>query len=183
MGISHLIEYCLKISEAIAIVFQDLEVSIIVMTEILFYHLQRQPLERVLPLLLEKTLDRGWKAVIRCGSAERLAALDDSLWTWRENSFLPHGTHVEGIGEAQPLYLTLEYERPNAADVLFLVDGAPLDDKTLESPPYTRIVLMFDGNDEEQLSRARASWKEVTSLNLTATYWQQDESDKWVKKA
>ena len=153
------------------------------MTEILFYHLQRQPLERVLPLLLEKTLEREWKAVIRCGSAERLAALDDTLWTWKENSFLPHGTHVEGQGSNQPVYLTLEYERPNAADVLFLVDGAPLDDVTLENAPYTRIVLMFDGNDEEQLKRARASWKEVITLKLEATYWQQDEGDKWVKKA
>lgn len=153
------------------------------MTEILFYHLQRQPLERVLPLLIEKTLERGWKAVIRCGSAERMAALDDTLWTWKENSFLPHGTHFEENGINQPVYLTLEYERPNSADVLFLVDDAALDDKTLEDPPYARIVLMFDGNDDEQLKRARTSWKEVTVLKLTATYWQQDERDKWIKKA
>ncbi len=153
------------------------------MTEILFYHLQRQPLERVLPLLLEKTLDKNWKAVIRCGSAERLAALDDTLWTWKENSFLPHGTYLDGEGVLQPVYLTLEYECPNAAEVLFLVDGAPLDDKTLETPLYERIVLIFDGNDDEQLKSARASWKDVTALELTATYWQQDEKDRWLKKA
>jgi DNA polymerase III subunit chi len=159
------------------------------MTEILFYHLQRQPLERVLPLLLEKTLERDWKAVIRCGSAERLAALDDLLWTWRDISFLPHGTHIEGnragdkTGANQPIYLTLQNERPNEAEVLFLVDGAPLNDETLKNAPYTRIVLMFDGNDDAQLNDARASWKQVTALSLTATYWQQDENDKWVKKA
>jgi DNA polymerase III subunit chi len=153
------------------------------MTEILFYHLQRQPLERVLPLLLEKTLERGWKAIIRFGSAERLAALDDTLWTWRDISFLPHGTHVEGQGGNQPIYLTLQNERPNEAEVLFLVDGAALNDETLNNTPYTRIVLMFDGNDEAQLNEARASWKQVTALSLTATYWQQDENDKWIKKA
>src|SRR5690349_11599483 len=34
------------------------------MTDILFYHLERQPLDRVLPQLLERTLERGWRAVI-----------------------------------------------------------------------------------------------------------------------
>ncbi len=153
------------------------------MTDILFYHLQRQPLERVLPLLLEKTLERGWKAVIRCGSAEGVAMLDDALWTWRDVSFLPHATHVEGQGENQPIYLTLQNEHPNDAEVLFLVDGAMLDDTTLDNAPYTRIVLMFDGNDDAQVSQARASWKDVSARNLTATYWQQDENDRWVKKA
>jgi DNA polymerase III subunit chi len=153
------------------------------LTEILFYHLQRQPLERVLPLLLEKTLERDWKAIIRCGSAERLAALDDLLWTWREGSFLPHGTHIEGQGEKHPIYLTLQNERPNSAEVLFLVDGAVLNDETLKDAPYLRIVLMFDGNDDAQLVQARASWKEVAALSLQATYWQQDDNDRWVKKA
>ena len=153
------------------------------MVEILFYHLQRQPLERVLPLLLEKTLKRGWKAVIRCGSAERLAMLDDTLWTWRDNSFLPHGTHIEGQGEKQPIYLTLQYECPNSAEVLFLVDGAMLDDTTLDNTLYTRLVLMFDGNDDAQVKFARTSWKDVTARGLTATYWQQDDADRWVKKA
>ena len=34
------------------------------MTEILFYHLQRQPIERVLPGMLEKSLERGWRVIV-----------------------------------------------------------------------------------------------------------------------
>lgn len=59
--------------------------------EILFYHLERQSLESALPLLVEKSLERGWRVVVRAGSAERLDAIDTALWTYREDSFLPHG--------------------------------------------------------------------------------------------
>ncbi|KFL26848.1 DNA polymerase III subunit chi, partial [Devosia sp. 17-2-E-8] len=31
------------------------------MPDVLFYHLENQPLEKVLPLLLEKTVERGWR--------------------------------------------------------------------------------------------------------------------------
>jgi DNA polymerase-3 subunit chi len=62
------------------------------MTEILFYHLQRQPLERVLPSLLEKSLERGWRVVVQAGSEERAEVLDAHLWTFGDNRFLPHAT-------------------------------------------------------------------------------------------
>ena len=92
--------------------------------EVLFYHLERQPLERVLPSLLEKTLERGWRAVVQSGSEERLEALDTALWTYREDSFLPHGTRKDGNVALQPIYLTTGDETPNGAGIRFLVEGA-----------------------------------------------------------
>ena len=65
------------------------------MAEIHFYHLQRQPLEAVLPTLIEKSLGRGWRAVVQATSAERLSALDDHLWTFSDDSFLAHATDKE----------------------------------------------------------------------------------------
>src|SRR5262245_25195944 len=123
------------------------------MIEVLFYHLQRQPLERVLPSLLLKTLERGWRAVIQSGSAERLDALDMALWTYSEGSFLPHGTRKDGNAELQPVYLTTSGDNPNGATVRFLVDGARLEDLT----GYARIVYLFDGNDPDALPDARTA--------------------------
>src|SRR5262249_3334462 len=94
------------------------------MTEVLFYHLEHQPLERVLPNLVERTLERGWRAIIQAGSQERVDALDTLLWTYREDSFLPHGTKRDGDLERQPVLLTIDDANPNAAQVRFLVDGA-----------------------------------------------------------
>ena len=147
--------------------------------EVLFYHLERQPLEAVLPALLEKTLERGWRAVVQAGSEERLEALDTTLWTYREDSFLPHGTARDGHGAEQPIYLTTGDETPNGAGVRFLVDGAA----AASFAGFVRMVFLFDGNDGEQLSRARGQWAAAKSAGCTATYWQQSDSGRWDKKA
>jgi DNA polymerase-3 subunit chi len=148
------------------------------MTEVLFYHLQNQPLEKVLPGLLLRCIERGWKVVVQAGSEERRDSIDSTLWTFSEESFLPHGTRKDGDPARQPIYLTTLEENPNDAAVRFLVDRA--------SPPaiegYARVVFLFDGGDPEALVEARTHWRTVTSAGLTATYWQQDDAGRWVKK-
>jgi DNA polymerase III subunit chi len=146
--------------------------------EILFYHLQRTSLEQTLPVLLEKTLARGWKAVVRASSQERLKSLDDHLWTYREDSFLPHGIGHGDTAE-NPVILSLSDDRPDDFDVFFAVDGSDLPGTS----GWGRAVLIFDGNDEEALTRARTAWKGVTSSGQTASYWQQDDTGRWVQKA
>src|SRR3954463_5268159 len=114
------------------------------MAETLFYHLERRTLEDVLPGLLERTRERGWRAVVRVGSAERMETLDTHLWTYSEQSFLAHGTAADGHPSRQPIYLTTEEENPNAGQVLFLVGGAQIADWSLASlAAFARIVLMF----------------------------------------
>jgi len=154
------------------------------MTEALFYHLEHQPLERVLPSLLEKTLERSWRAVVRAGSPERLDALDLHLWTYRDDSFLPHGSAADGSGSHQPVYLTVAEDNPNGATVLFLVDGAGLAaDGADVTGDYQRIIYLFDGRDGDALALARSAWKQAKSSGLAATYWQQEDSGRWVKRA
>lgn len=148
-------------------------------TEVLFYHLGRQPLDKVLPGLLEKTLERGWRAVVQAGSQERVDALDALLWTYADDSFLPHGTARDGMADQQPVFLTHRDENPNGATVRFLVDGAEAPDLA----GYIRAVYIFDGRDEDAVVQARAEWKRIKNAGLTATYWQQNEKGRWEKKA
>ena len=117
-------------------------------TEVLFYHLEQQTLEKVLPTLVEKTLERGWRAVVQAGSHERLAAIDLALWTFKEDSFLAHGTAKDGHAAEQPVYLTTTGETPNGAGVRFLVDGAEAE----AFSGFVRIVYMFDGNEAEAVT-------------------------------
>ena len=149
------------------------------MSEVLFYHLESLPLERVLPTLLEKTLEREWRAIVRAGNEERLNALDQHLWIYRDDSFLPHATGKEGNSERQPVFLTLSSENPNGATVLFLVDGAELS----ASDSYDRIVYLFDGRDEEAVNQARIDWKRAKQGGSTVTYWRQEASGRWTKHA
>ena len=116
------------------------------MTEMLFYHLRRQPIERVLPSLLEKSIERGWRAVIHVPGEERLDALDAHLWTFRDESFLPHGTWRDTEAHEQPILLTIHDHNPNGAAIRFLIDGAPVPP---DAHAYERIVLLFDGEDAD----------------------------------
>ena len=150
------------------------------MTEILFYHLQSQPIERVLPTLLEKSLERGWRVVVQAASEERIEALDAHLWTFRDDSFLPHGTHKQPEAAEQPILLTVNDDNPNKAEVRFLIDNAPVPE---DASPYARIVLLFDGDDEDAVAAARTRWSEAKEKGLDATYWQPDAQGRWVKKA
>ena len=150
------------------------------MTEILFYHLQRQPLERVLPALLEKSLERGWRVIVQASSDERVEALDAHLWTYREDGFLPHGTGREADAAAQPVLLTTDDNNPNGAAVRFLIDGAPVPS---DAAAYQLIVLLFDGEDDDAVAAARARWGEAKAQGFEVTYWQPDEQGRWVKKA
>lgn len=149
-------------------------------TEILFYHLQSQPLDKVLPSLVEKSRERGWQVAIQAVTEERLQALDDGLWTYSDDSFLPHGTDREADAASQPVVLTLRDTNPNAAAIRFLVDGAEVPPDAEE---YQRICILFDGNDQDALLRAREQWKGAKEAGHTVAYWQQDEAGRWAKKA
>jgi DNA polymerase-3 subunit chi len=149
-------------------------------TEILFYHLQRQPIERVLPVLIEKSLERGWRVVVQSASEERVDALDAHLWTYRDESFLPHGTWREADAGVQPVLLTVNADNPNLAAVRFLLDGAafPVDVQS-----YARIVLIFDGADPDAVAAARERWGEGKARGLDVTYWQPDAQGRWQRMA
>jgi DNA polymerase-3 subunit chi len=148
------------------------------MTEILFYHLENQPLERVIPVLLEKTLERGWRAVVETGSRERAEALDAVLWTYRDDSFLPHGISGGDADTEQPVLITTGPDNPNAATVRFFVDRAVPQ----SAEGYERIVYLFSGHDPDAVIEARAAWKALSEGN-EVTYWQQESDGRWVKKA
>jgi DNA polymerase-3 subunit chi len=149
-------------------------------TEVMFYHLERQPLEAALPKLLEMTLKRGWTAVVQAGTPERLEALDSHLWTYTDDSFLPHGTVKDGSAALQPVFLTTGDDNPAGANVRFMVDGA-------DGPPtfegYLRVVYLFDGRDDSAVGRARAQWKTAKAAGCAVTYWQQTDGGRWEKRA
>lgn len=148
-------------------------------SEVWFYHLTQWPLERALPPLLEKTLERGWRALVRAGNPARLETLNEHLWSWSDESFLPHGLASEDGAAGQPVLLTTEMSNDNDADVLFVVDHAETGDVT----GFTRTILVFDGNDDTAMASARAEWRRAKENDLEVSYWQQSETGGFEKKA
>lgn len=147
--------------------------------EVWFYHLERSSVETVLPELLEKTLARGWRALVVTPDERRIEALDGLLWTWRDEAFLPHGKAGDPQAERQPVLLSTHQSNINQAEILVCLDGA-------EPEPFgsfTRILVMFDGHDEIAVGEARALWKRATQQGHQVSYWRQSTEGRWEKKA
>ncbi len=147
--------------------------------EFWFYHLESQPLQAVLPVLVEKTLARGWRALLRFSTSERLETIDSALWIYREESFLPHGSARDGHTDRQPAFLTLDDANPNGAAVLFLLEAA----EEREPERFARVIRLFDRADEEAKALARAEWKRAKAAGFEVSYWRQDPSGAWKKSA
>ena len=147
--------------------------------DILFYHLTETRVEDALPPLLEKSVERNWRVAVQTIDAERSAFLDNHLWTWRSESFLPHGQAGEPFEAEQPILIVNDGRNANHADVRFLVDGAEPPDLSA----YQRVVFMFDGHDEAQLTQARGQWKKLKGEGHSLSYWQQNQDGRWEKKA
>ena len=149
------------------------------MPELLFYHLERKPLEAVLPDMLQRSLERGWRVVVQVGSDERLDALNTHLWTYDDAAFLPHGAASDGNAADQPIWLTTGEDNPNGATVRFFVDGA----QTAGFSGYNRLVFLFDAADPQAVMSARETWKAAKAApDADATYWRQDENGRWTKQ-
>ncbi|MDZ4375934.1 MAG: DNA polymerase III subunit chi [Phenylobacterium sp.] len=146
--------------------------------EVWFYHLETTGLDQALPELLEKTLQRGWRALVRTTASERVERLDGWLWSYRDDSFLPHAPSDDPAAARQPILLTTEDGNPNAANALFLIDGAEPD--ALDD--YSRCVVLFDGGDDDQLRNARGLWSAVKGRGHPVSYWRQ-QGGRWEKQA
>ncbi len=151
------------------------------MAEVWFYHLTESRLEQALPTLVERSVARGWNVVVQTRSEEHRDAIDALLWTFRDDSFLPHASSKSLGGEPaeQPIWLTTENDNPNNAEIRFMVDGAAATDLS----GYARGIYMFDGHDMEAVETARAQWKVEKEAGHDIAYWQQGSDGKWEKKA
>ena len=151
------------------------------MPEVRFYHLTQTPIEQTLPVMLERTLARGGRAVVRGGQPERLAFLNTLLWTADEAGFLPHGMDGDPEPARHPIWLTGASDVPNAAKTLFLIDGAAAGLQDMQAMEIT--ALLFDGQDPAAVEAARVQWRAVTGAGLKAVYWAQEAGGRWVKRS
>lgn len=144
-----------------------------------FYHLQKQTLEEVLPKLLEKAYATGKMIKIKVGNEDRVEFLNTFLWTYQDESFLPHGSKKDGSAEQQPIWLSAADDNPNNAALLFLTDEAEI---AADIAAYERIFNIFDGNNPQALEQARGLWKTLKNAGAELHYWQQDSSGSWHEK-
>ena len=150
------------------------------MSRIDFYHLQRQSLVEILPKLLQKVLSSDKRAFIKVGSSDEAEKLNTALWTYDEESFLPHGSKKEGFAAQQPVWLDIADNNANGAEFLFLVNGAEIESDKINE--FERVINIFDGKEEKALQQARNLWIKYKEAGNEVHYWQQTASGKWEQK-
>jgi DNA polymerase III subunit chi len=146
------------------------------MPEFRFHHLERRRVDAALPDLLEAALAEGLRVVVQTAGA---AALNERLWTYREDSFLPHGAAGDGDPAAQPIFLTDADETPNGAALRVLLN--PADAPRFAENAAARVIVLFDARDEETMAAARAAWKALRDAGLGPSYWREGDEGEWVK--
>jgi DNA polymerase-3 subunit chi len=136
-----------------------------------FYHLSASPLERVLPTICERVLASGERLLV-VAEGGLVPSLDEQLWSYAKDSFLPHGTDK---AEKQPVLLSSEPVAANGATHIALADGRWRD----EALGFARTFYFFD---KDRLDDARAVWRALkANAEVEPRYWKQDERGKWVQ--
>jgi DNA polymerase III subunit chi len=149
------------------------------MPEIRFYHLQKSAPEKVVPDLIGKGLERGFRILLKVPNKTRSQFYDDWLWRFQPDSFLPHGKEGDVFAEQQPVWLGTTDDAPNAAKMALVVEGAEMP----AVGQFDLVCNIFDSENEDNLSRARQLWTDLKkNPDLTLTYWQQQDNGGWAKK-
>jgi DNA polymerase-3 subunit chi len=147
------------------------------MSAVNFYHLTSTPLGKALPRLLDKVIANDHRVLVVCNDEQKLSELNNSLWTFSTKIFLPHGTKEDGFESEQPIFLSPNYENPNGADILVVLEETPIE----QISNYKKCLYLFDGNNDQQTKNARQRWKQLKQDGVELTYWQQDKKGQWVK--
>lgn len=136
-----------------------------------FYHLTATPLERVLPSIAEKVLASGERLLV-VAEPGLLARLDEQLWSFSKDSFLPHGRDRP---QTQPVLLSSEPEAANGAANVALADGRWRE----AALGFARTFFFFD---DDGRGEAREVWRALKARpEVEARYWKQDERGKWLE--
>lgn len=149
------------------------------MTEIRFYHLERQSVYDALPPLLNKARQKFDSILVQIADKSDLKPLSDHLWGHNPNNFLAHGLAQTEFEADQPILLTAQNDdtNPNNATCALFLNGTMRDDLA----GFDLACIVFDGSDPDALSTARGQWKMLKDQDKTLTYWQQTDKG-WEQK-
>lgn len=142
--------------------------------EINFYQCDESLVKSMAPLTL-KILEENKKALIFCRDQIRIKEIDDGLWSYGKNKFIPHVTVFDKSFELtrQPILISDKEENFNQADYLILTEE--VDENFAQK--FSRIFFFYDALNSGKALTAAAKFKKLAGkIN---SYKKQD--GKWEK--
>jgi DNA polymerase-3 subunit chi len=147
------------------------------MPEIRFYHVQKLEKDAAIPALVSKAYDSGYRIVVLTESEQQTKKINELLWTWKDDSFLPHGTDKDEKPEDHPIWISSKNKNPNNATMVLLT--APALETSLDD--YELCCIMIDGQKPDDIEKGRIKWKELKEKGASLSYWQQENTGTWKK--
>lgn len=148
------------------------------MAAVSFYHLIDQDINKAAARLLEKVIQAGQRAIVLCDNEAHCQTLNEYLWTFTPNAFLPHGTVKEENSEHQPIWITPKLENPNNSEIIVTLQY----DQDIDLKSFKKCLDLFDGLNPNAVELARQRWKAYKNAGNELTYWQQNIEGQWVKQ-
>jgi DNA polymerase-3 subunit chi len=118
-----------------------------------FYIIESAPQNPLLAVcrLLEKAYQSGQRIFVSAANEAQAIALDDLLWTFREDNFIPHQLQSENPGDNTPIVIGWQAATAEYAVLVNLADAIP------ETAWTTPRVIEFVTPENKEPSRLRYS--------------------------
>ena len=150
------------------------------MTQIIFYSTAPLQVEKTLFALLEKSLEKGNKSLLLFKDKEKCLSINEQLWTYKQNSFLPHISEDDQIYDNidVPVYLSTKNENPFKAELLFSIDGFLPDN----IDHFERVIIIIDVNDELLNEKYKKYYLDINKNFEDIVFYKSDDNGKWIEK-
>lgn len=150
------------------------------MTQIIFYSTAPLQVEKTLFALLEKSLEKGNKSLLLFKEKEKCLSINEQLWTYKQNSFLPHISEDDQIYDNidVPVYLSTKNENPFKAELLFSIDGFLPDN----IDHFERVIIIIDVNDELLNEKYKNYYLDIKQNFEDIVFYKSDDNGKWIEK-
>ena len=105
--------------------------------------------------LIEKAYQKGHRVYVLCANRSEAELLDELLWTFKDDSFIPHNLQGEGPEPPPPVHIAYDQEPKGFNDILLNLTQA--------IPPCFRVfkrVMELVSNEEALKEQGRVRYKE-----------------------
>ena len=124
--------------------------------EIVFIVLNSAVKSRIVCDLAEKCYLNKQRIVIYTKSEEECEIIDSLLWTWKQQSFVPH-KYLDRLSKSQnePIVLTTNIESAAGYDTVLLVDPLPMEIIS----QFSKVIDFAEKYDSQGIELSRKRYK------------------------
>jgi DNA polymerase IIIc chi subunit len=150
-----------------------------VLQSIKLYQTNKENLFRSACLLLSKCFKERLKVLVITKSHQDSVLLDNSLWTFSRQLFIPHALSSDNILDDHPIIIGNDLDDGNLRHVVFDV-VVFIERFDIELTEFKKVALMFTEQDKSQAIKLQQKIA-CQVADLDSNYYTQSSSGEWTK--